>query len=33
MVSVAQSMDEPEYRALAAYFGSLPKPAKATKKR
>ena len=33
MVSVAQSMDEPEYRALAAYFGSLPKPAKATKKK
>lgn len=33
MVSVAQSMDEPEYRALAAYYGSLPKPSKATTKK
>lgn len=33
MVSVAQSMDEPEYRALAAYYGSLPKPPRATKKK
>jgi cytochrome c553 len=33
MVSVAQSMDEPEYRALAAYYGSLPKPSKAAKKK
>jgi cytochrome c553 len=32
MVSVAQSMDEPEYRALAAYYGSLPKPRAAPKK-
>lgn len=33
MVSVAQSMDEPEYKALAAYYGSLPKPKPAAKKK
>lgn len=25
MVSVAQSLEEPDYKALAAYYGSLPK--------
>lgn len=33
MVSVAQSLDDEQYKALAAYFGSLPKPKLATKKR
>jgi cytochrome c553 len=28
MVSVAQSLDEQQLDALAAYFGALPKPAK-----
>jgi cytochrome c len=31
MVSVAKSLDEDQIRALAAYYGSLPKPAKAKK--
>ena len=33
MVSVAQSLDDEQVKALAAYFRSLPKPSKATKKR
>jgi cytochrome c553 len=28
MISVAQSLDEDQIKALAAYYGSLPKPAK-----
>ena len=28
MVSVAQSLEEPDYEALAAYYGSLPKAAR-----
>ena len=31
MVSVAQSLNEPEYRALAAYYGSLSKGSSAKK--
>ena len=31
MVSVAQSLDDAQYKALAAYYGSLPKPAKKKK--
>lgn len=30
MISVAQSLDEEQMEALAAYFGSLPKPAPAS---
>ena len=33
MVSVAQSLEEPEYRALAAYYGSLSKPSTAARKK
>jgi cytochrome c553 len=33
MVSVAQSLDEEQYKALAAYYGSLPKPNLAPKKK
>jgi cytochrome c553 len=33
MVSVAQSLDENQYKALAAYYGSLPKPKSAAKKK
>jgi cytochrome c553 len=33
MVSVAQSLDDAQYKALAAYYGSLPKPPKAAKKK
>jgi cytochrome c len=32
MVSVAQSLDDAQLKALAAYFGSLPKPAAKSKK-
>lgn len=32
MVSVAQSLDDAQVKALAAYFGSLPKPAATTNK-
>ena len=33
MVSVAQSLDDAQYKALAAYYGSLPKPKAAPKKK
>ena len=33
MVSVAQSLDDEQYKALATYFGSLPKPKLAAKKK
>lgn len=33
MVSVAQSLDDEQYKALAAYYGSLPKPKPAPKKK
>lgn len=33
MVSVAQSLDDEQYKALAAYYGSLPKPKVAPKKK
>jgi cytochrome c553 len=32
MVSVARSLDEDQVAALAAYYGSLPKPAPKAKK-
>jgi len=32
MVSVAQSLQDPDYEALAAYYGSLPKAAREKKK-
>ena len=32
MQSVAQSLDDQQLQALAAYFGSLPKPARASPK-
>lgn len=32
MVSVAQSLDDQQYKALAAFYGSLPKPKAAKKK-
>ncbi len=31
MVSVAQSLDEPDYAALAVYYGSLPKASRGKK--
>jgi cytochrome c553 len=31
MVSVAQSLQEPEYEALAAYYGALPKASRSRK--
>ena len=33
MVSVAQSLDDEQYKALATYFGSLTKPSKSAKKK
>jgi cytochrome c553 len=33
MVSVAQSLDDEQFKALAVYYGSLPKPRSAPKKK